>query len=617
MPVPLQMNKKPKVIMLKNSIPLLFLLLLLTNVNFNSNKNSSEKNNIPGLTLTLIHFNDGESKLVNAGKGLEDFGGIARFSSLINKIKTDIENDTSPHCCITVSSGDNFLAGPEFDVSLKKGVPYYDAMAIDMIGIDAMALGNHDFDFGPVVLAYFIKSFTLSNTVFLSSNLDFSGEPTLQVLADSGKIARSIVVTRDNHVFGIIGLDTPNLPFISSPRNVKVLTNIVSCVQKEVDLFETKGINKIILLSHLQGIKEDIELVKKVRGVDIVVSGGGDELLANTENVLISHDTESKKIIEEEIYGPYPILVKDSENRNVPLVTTTGEYRYVGLLRVSFDKNGEIMGVDKSSGPVRVANEKYKDGVKPDSGIVKQVIVPLKHALNILNNKVIGTSCIDLDGNRMNVRSRETSLGNLAAEALLWSARRMASEYNAKHPDIAMINGGSIRMSIAAGQVTELDVFNVCPFSSLITLVEDVSPEVFKNLLENAYSKIDAEGKIEGASGTGRFAQIAGFHVVYNSERKPGDRIKEVRLDINKPIVLNYEVVENAPSVNLATTNFLARGGDQWKVGKRKRVNIGITNRHAIAEYIKAQKSEGGLNGKITSAEYPDSGLQRILRISE
>jgi len=192
-----------------------------------------------------------------------------------------------------------------------------------------------------------------------------------------------------------------------------------------------------------------------------------------------------------------------------------------------------------------------------------------------------------------------------------------AAEYLAKHPDIAMINGGSIRMSIAAGQVTEMDVFTACPFSSLITIIEGVSPEVLKNLLENAYSRINADGGIEGASGTGRFAQIAGFRVVYNSKRKPGDRIKEVRLINKKLIVSNYKVVENAPSVNVATINFLARGGDEWKFINRQRENVGVTNRQALSEFIQAPKSEGGLNGKITSAEYPVSGSQRILRINE
>jgi len=167
------------------------ILLFLPYVHCHSQKDPVKKDTSPDVTLTLIHFNDGESKLLNAGKDLEDFGGIARFASVINTIRSGVDNDTTAHYHITVSSGDNFITGPEFGVSLKKGVPYYDAMAIDLMAVDAIALGNHDFDFGPYVLANFIRSFSSSNTAFLSSNLDFSNEPELLVLADSGKIAKS------------------------------------------------------------------------------------------------------------------------------------------------------------------------------------------------------------------------------------------------------------------------------------------------------------------------------------------------------------------------------------------------------------------------------------------
>ena len=100
------------------------------------------------------------------------------------------------------------------------GQAYYDALAMDLIGYDAIALGNHDFDFGPEVLAEFIKQVSESDAPFLSSNLDFSGEPGLQALFDEGRIAASVVVQKNGVRIGIIGATTPNLRSISSPRNV-------------------------------------------------------------------------------------------------------------------------------------------------------------------------------------------------------------------------------------------------------------------------------------------------------------------------------------------------------------------------------------------------------------
>lgn len=73
-------------------------------------------------------------------------------------------------------SRDNFLAGPQFNASLEKGLPFFDAFALDEAGYDALAIGNQEFDFGPDVLADFIESFE-TDPSFLSSNLVFTGEP--------------------------------------------------------------------------------------------------------------------------------------------------------------------------------------------------------------------------------------------------------------------------------------------------------------------------------------------------------------------------------------------------------------------------------------------------------
>ncbi|MFL7867330.1 MAG: bifunctional metallophosphatase/5'-nucleotidase, partial [Anaerolineales bacterium] len=103
-------------------------------------------------TLTLLHNNDGESQVVNAGSDLEDFGGAARFKAVVDNLRGAVTPSASEGV-LMISSGDNFLAGPEFTASLNNGVPFYDTIAMELIGYDAVALGNHDFDFGPDVLA--------------------------------------------------------------------------------------------------------------------------------------------------------------------------------------------------------------------------------------------------------------------------------------------------------------------------------------------------------------------------------------------------------------------------------------------------------------------------------
>jgi 2',3'-cyclic-nucleotide 2'-phosphodiesterase (5'-nucleotidase family) len=237
------------------------------------------------LWLTILHNNDGESKLINRGVGLEDFGGAARFKTVTDNLKRQAVTGIPPtpggkRAVIMVSSGDNFLAGPEFNVSLETGVPFYDTIALDLIGYDAIAIGNHDFDFNPDVLADFIEGFTFTRPPYLSSNLDYSGEPRLQALFDRGRIARSTVVTVRGERIGIIGATTEALPFISSPRNVKV-GDVATAVNGEVVKLQRSGVNKIILISHLQSVQEDLALAGQLTGVDVMVAGGGDEVLAN------------------------------------------------------------------------------------------------------------------------------------------------------------------------------------------------------------------------------------------------------------------------------------------------------------------------------------------------
>ena len=97
----------------------------------------------PYFTLTVLHNNDGESKLINAGSGaLVDFGGVARFSTVVENLRAEVGNSDRKAAAIMLSSGDNFLAGPQFNASLDKGIPFYDTIAMRLIGYDASAIGN-------------------------------------------------------------------------------------------------------------------------------------------------------------------------------------------------------------------------------------------------------------------------------------------------------------------------------------------------------------------------------------------------------------------------------------------------------------------------------------------
>jgi 5'-nucleotidase len=565
--------------------------------------------------LTVLHNNDGESSLINLGTGiLEDFGGVARFKTVVDTLKR--EAVISPpgergakRGVIMVSSGDNFLAGPAFSASLDKGVPFYDTIAMDQIGYTAVAIGNHDFDFGPDILADFISGYEKTQPPYLSSNLDFSGEPELQALFDRGEIARSVVVKVRGERVGIIGAITPALSFISSPRNVVVDPDVAGAVNAEVAKLEAQKVNKIILISHLQSIQEDLALAPSLNGIDVMVAGGGDEVLANPGDLLVPGD-------EAIIFGPYPLYATDMDGTQVPVVTTAGNYGYVGRLMVGFDKAGDVVMVDDSvSGPVRVAGGDNPDAVEPDPVVQAQVVDPVIAALADLAANVIGTTEVNLDGIRNNVRTIETNEGNLVADSLLWQATELAGAFGAPPPDVALQNGGGIRNDsvIPPGNITELDTFSILPFPNFVSIVENIPRDQFKEILENAVSRVEFVD--------GRFAQIAGFSFVWDPTGTPqildadgnvtqvGTRVQEAVLNDGTVIVSGGVVVPGA-DLTVATIDFLARSGDQYPFRGAPFTTLGVTYQQALRNYI-----EIALSGVVTAADYPEGGEGRITKV--
>src|SRR3546814_14746355 len=117
-----------------------------------------------------------------------------------------------------LSSGDNFLAGQSFAASQETG-EYYDVRLLERIGYDAIALGNHDFDFGPDVLAEFIGAYTEPQT-YLSANLAFAAAPALQALVAAGPLPPSTVLDVAGPAVGAVGAIPPPLPPPPSPPAV-------------------------------------------------------------------------------------------------------------------------------------------------------------------------------------------------------------------------------------------------------------------------------------------------------------------------------------------------------------------------------------------------------------
>ena len=582
--------------------------------------------------LTILHNNDGESELLPFGDD-DELGGVARFATKVRQEKRnalrgdrgkhrdddDDDDDRARRGVVLVSSGDNFLASPSFTASTNDGF-FYDARAVDYLRYDAIAIGNHEFDFGPDILEEFIRDFRrLGRPPYLSANLDFTGEPGLQQLVRRGGIAKSTVVRECGERIGIIGATTENLPFISSPRNVEV-DPVLPAVQAEIDRLERRGVERIILISHLQDVDGDVALAAQLSGIDVMIAGGGDELLANADDLLLPSDDPS------DIFGPYPIVATNADGDSVPVVTTSGQYGYLGKLVVEFDEDGDV--VDFDGGPLRIVDESVgSDGVRDNRRMLRRVVAPVQEFVDGLASNIIAQSEVDLDGRRSpGVRTMETNEGNLIADSQLWQASQLAGDFGLSAPDVALQNGGGIRNDsiIPAGPISELDTFDMVPFGNFVSLFPALTRQTFKEVLENAVSRTQS-GDIPG--GTGRFAQVAGFSFVYSASgtaqvidgdgniTTPGTRVREVVLDDGTVIVTGGSVVAG-PDISLAIADFNARGGDQYPFAPAPFTVLGVSYQQALSNYIQAPIADGGLGGQITAAQYPEGGEDRITEIS-
>ncbi len=537
----------------------------------NRNKEPGAKRNGPwrlfgvDYSLTVLHNNDGESDLLGDDDGA---GSISRFAWLMRTLQRDAVGQRSttgvPSGVVTVSAGDNFLASPEWQASLDRGVPFYDALALDRIGYDAFTIGNHEFDFGPEVLADFINSFRGNDDIFLSANLDFSEEPSLQALVDAGRIRPSIVIEERGERIGIVGATTPELRELTSPGDVIINDDLVTVVQDEVDRLTADGVDKILLSSHLQDIDNELALVTDLRDVDAVIGGGGGEDIADN----------------------YPLVATDATGTAVPVVTVPGDYFDVGRLQLHFDADGEVVGW--GGGLVPVTGD-----LRQDPYVLRRIEAPVTDFLADLATTTVATSQVGLNGVRDDVRTRETNVGNLMTDGMLATGIDRAAEYGVPEPDVALQNGGGIRNDsvIPAGDISLLDTFDIAPFTNFVAVMPEVAREDLLAAIEHG---------LEGLPGAaGSFGQWGGLVVVYDPGAAPGSRVIDVTLDDGTVLVAEGAVVAGDP-VTIATIDFLAAGNDGYDMFEPYDfTRVGVSYQQSLANYLKSL-------GTVTAADYAD-----------
>lgn len=491
-------------------------------------------------TLTILHINDFHSRFQpitgsNSDCNAEDdaagecFGGIARLKTAIDQRRGAREGEN----VLLLSAGDNFQGSLFYTQYKAEAVTTF----FNEMGFDVVATGNHEFDDGPEELARLID---LADYPIVGGNFDVSNEPALD-----GKISGVIVLNVGGERVAVIGATTIDTPEIASPGDTVVFQSVEDYVRGAVGALEEAGVNKIIVLSHI-GYNEDQALAGAVPGVDVVVGGHSHTLLSNSV---------------EGAAGPYPTLVANPDGKDVAVVQA-GEYgKYLGEITVTWNDDGDVVSAEGE--PMLV-----DASVTPDDGFVAKV-AELSGPLEDLKSEVIGTATAPIEGSREVCRAMECAMGNLVSDALL---DRVADQ----GVSIAIQNGGGLRASIDAGEITMGEVLTVLPFSNTLATFELSGADIVASL-ENGVS--DIEG------GAGRFPQVAGLKYSFDQSQPAGERISDVQVMQDGA----WAPIDPEATYGVVTNNYVRNGGDGYALFGSNATNVydfGPPLEQVVADYI-------------------------------
>ncbi|MEM8570352.1 MAG: 5'-nucleotidase C-terminal domain-containing protein [Pseudomonadota bacterium] len=565
----------------------------------------------------LLHFSDQE--------GAPNALTVApNLSAVLNALRAlDAGNDGAPDNSLTLSSGDAIIPGVFFDASEvvwgEDAGGVGDIFIQNALRIDAISLGNHEFDLGTDVLAGLIDgsatdvvipgigAFEGTAMPYLGGNLDFSSDENLAPLAveDGGTglpatVTGSIFKDVNGEQIGIVSAVTPTLPIISDPGDLGIfpddfetppsdqqLDALAAVIQEDVDalLAANPDMNKVILLSHMQQLSIETEIAQRLTNVDIIVAGGSDTILTD-ENDRVRDGQSSG--------GEYPIELTDADGNPILVVNTDGQYQYVGRLVIEFDDNGIIVPESYDpgeSGAFATDAQGVEDLGAADlvDPTVQAVVDELSEAIIARESNIFGISETFLNGERSGqddgtdpdgVRTQETNLGNLTADANLTVARDFDDTVM-----VSIKNGGGIRASIGdllvppggteaerspnaeidgvkpEGGISQTDIQATLAFNnglSLLTLTREELVEV----LEHGISALPDVA--------GQFPQVAGIEFSFDETKPAGSRIETAAIvdesgEVVDVLVRFGEIVGDPNGeVRIVTLSFLADGGDGY-----------------------------------------------------
>ena len=565
--------------------------------------------------LELFHINDQQT---TSNSVLNNIPGL---SAVLNALR---QKDSGANHSLFIGSGDTYIPGNFSEASdALYGVRSLGELQIqNELGLDAIAVGNHEFD-SPILSEGFAElisakddegeavgsilgaPYTGATFPFLSTNLDFSGDTFLSPLVVPGgqapqakTLTSSVIFTKDDQKIAVIGATTPGLPYLTSPGGVVVtpaasaqlltdaeLAATAEVIQAEVDALKAANpdLNKIILASHMQVFDYEATLAAQLKDVDVIIAGGSEPVTGDANDVPREGDVKSEE---------YPTWVTNAGGTQTAVVTEAGDYDYIGRLVIEFDADGNLIkdsydadqsgswatdeaGVKRAAAHAGVSVEGLED---PE---IVQIVNEVKSQISSVLFNTVGFSDVFLNSqrgtdvltrsDRDGVRTQETNLGNLTADANL----AVAAAYD---PEVlvSIKNGGGIRADIGdsatrgpnlaavdsdlglsrdAGSIVQGDIQGTLAFNNGLRLLTLTKQELI-DVLEHGVGALPTVD--------GRFPQVAGIKMHYDSSAEAGSRLQHVDIlngdgEVQFNLLKDGAISEEAPdSIRIVTLDFLS-----------------------------------------------------------
>ena len=483
--------------------------------------------------LVILHTNDSHGRIKEDGTSM----GMSAVRYLAN------EYESAGAEVIILDAGDTLHGLPI--VTATRGETAVNTM--NAVGYSAMAPGNHDFNYG---YEHILELEEEMNFPVLAANVTYEADGSL-VFGDH------IVITCGEYTIGVFGMATPETVTKTNPNNVVGLDfnedNLAGIAQAQCDELKELGCDIIICLAHLG---DDVsstpyrstDVLEQVIDIDLWIDGHSHSVLNDDGEAHLVNGTLVAST------GEY--------TKNIGVVTYDGAEFDAGLVHYAdlcntYEQDGEII------------TEFY--GYDPE---ITALVQNYYDEMMEFYSEVVGHTDVLLNGTREFVRTQETNLGDLAADAILAAA---------PNADFALTNGGGIRANIEIGDITRYDLFTVFPFGNMVATVELTGAQIVYILEAATHACPGIDGAFPQVSGiTFEIHTYIEYEGEYANPTNPGSRIQNVCIN-GEPIDLDATYV-------MATNDFLAAGGDTYAILAENFENsgilIGINLEDALINYI-------------------------------